>query len=92
MIFANGNWLFPSPRGSDLILYFLKETLGTVDLDMQIKRERQGDAFFCPLVNASRGAAILITLCLVYNKMQIQSDNEGLFQMCFWKLKITRLT
>ena len=46
MIFANGNWLFPSPRGSDLILYFLKETHGTVDLDMQIKRERQGDAFF----------------------------------------------
>lgn len=48
--------------------------------------------FFCPLENPSRGAAILITLCLVYTKTQIQSDNEGLFQMCFWKLTITRLT
>ena len=58
-------------------IIFLQETHWTVDLDMQIKREWEGDAFFAHGTNSSRGVAILIASRLDYNEKQIRRDNEG---------------
>ena len=58
-------------------IIFLQETHWSSDLDMQIKREWEGDAFFAHGTNSARGVAILITSRLGYNYKQIRSDNEG---------------
>ena len=79
MVFAvrtNENWLFLFSRGTDLTLFFYKKHWSS-DLDMQIKRELEGDAFFAHGTNSARGVAILITSRLGYNYKQIRSDNEG---------------
>ena len=58
-------------------IIFLQETHWTVDLDMQRKREWEGDAFFAHGTNSSRGVAILIASRLDYNEKQIRRDNDG---------------
>ena len=58
-------------------IIFLQETHWSIDLDMQVKREWEGDAFFAHGTNSARGVAILITSRLGYNKKLIRSDNEG---------------
>ena len=58
-------------------IIFLQETHWTVELDMQIKREWEGDAFFAHGTNSSRGVAILIASRLDYNEKQIRRDNDG---------------
>ena len=42
-------------------IIFLQETHWSIDLDMRIKREWEGDAFFAHGTNSVRGVAILIT-------------------------------
>jgi len=46
-------------------------------MDMQIKRERNGDVIFNHGTNNARGVAILIHLRLDYTVTQIRGDNEG---------------
>ena len=58
-------------------IIFLQETHWTVDLDTQIKRELEGDAFFAHRTNSSRGVTILIASRLDYNEKQIRRDNDG---------------
>ena len=57
-------------------IIFLQETHLSIDLDMQIKREWEGDAFFSHGTNSARGVAILITSRLGYNAKLIRSDTE----------------
>ena len=58
-------------------IIFLQKTLWTVDLDMQINFEWEGDAFFAHGTNSSRDVAILITSRLDYYVRQIRSDSDG---------------
>lgn len=59
----------------DIIL--LQETHWTADIEMQIKRERNGEAIFNHGTNTTRGVAILIHSRLDYTVKQTRSDNEG---------------
>ena len=59
----------------DIIL--LQETQWTVDMEMQIKREWDGDVIFNHGTNTARGVAILIHSRLECSVMQTRSDNEG---------------
>ena len=58
-------------------IIFLQETHWSSDLDMQIKREWEDDAFLAHGTHSARDVAILITSRLGYNNKQIRSDNEG---------------
>ena len=59
----------------DIIL--LQETHWTADMEMQINREWNGEAFFNHGTNTARGVAILIHSRLDYTVKQKRSDNEG---------------
>ena len=59
----------------DIIL--LQETHWTVDMEMQIKREWNGDVIFNHGMNNARGVAILIHSRLDYTVIQTRGDNEG---------------
>lgn len=59
----------------DIIL--LQETHWTVDMEMQIKREWNGNVFFNNGANNARGVAILIHSRLDYTVTQTGGDNEG---------------
>ena len=59
----------------DIIL--LQETHWTCDLEMKIKRECNGGAFFKHGTNVARGLAILIHSRLDYTVRNTQRDNEG---------------
>ena len=52
-------------------IIFLQETHWSIDLDMQIKREWEGDAFFAHGKNSARGVAILITLVTIRSKFGV---------------------
>ena len=59
----------------DIIL--LQETHWTVDMEMEIKREWNGDVIFNHGTNNARGVAILIHSRLDYSVTQTRGDNEG---------------
>jgi exodeoxyribonuclease-3 len=59
----------------DIIL--LQETHWTVDTEMQIKREWDGEVIFNHGTNTARGVATLINPRLGYNVRQTRGDNEG---------------
>ena len=59
----------------DVVL--LQETHWTVDMEIQIKREWNGEAIFNHGTNTSRGVAILINSRLEYVVRQTKRDNEG---------------
>ena len=59
----------------DIIL--LQETHWTVDMEMQIKREWNGNVFFNNGTHNARGVAILIHSRLDYTVSQTGGDNEG---------------
>ena len=59
----------------DIIL--LQETHWTVDMEMQIKLEWNGDVIFNHGTNNARGVAILIHSRLDYTVIQTRGDNEG---------------
>ena len=46
-------------------IIFLQETHWSIDFDMQIKREWEGDAFFAHETNSARGVAIYLLRALV---------------------------
>ena len=59
----------------DIILF--QETHWTVDLDIQIKHEWDGEVFFNHGTRTARGVAILINPHLDYIVRQIKRDNDG---------------
>ena len=59
----------------DIIL--LQETHFTADMEIQVKREWEGDVCFTHGTNSARGVAILISSRLDHNIIQTRRDNEG---------------
>ena len=55
----------------------LQETHWSVDLEMQIKREWNGDIFFAHGTDNARGVSILIHSRLDHTIQQVKCDNEG---------------
>ena len=64
-------------RRNRLDIILLQETHWTVDLDIQIKHEWDGEVFFSHGTNTARGVAILINPRLDYIVRQIKHDNDG---------------
>ena len=55
----------------------LQETYWSEDLEMQIKREWDGDSFFAHGTENSRGVGILIHSRLEHSTRHVECDNEG---------------
>ena len=64
-------------RRNRLDIILLQETHWTVDLDIQIKHEWDGEVFFNHGTNTARGVAILINPRLDCIVRQIKRDNHG---------------
>lgn len=64
-------------RRNRLDVIFLQETHWSIDIEMQIKREWDGEAIFNHGTNTARGVAILINPRLGDIVTQIKRDNEG---------------
>ena len=64
-------------RRNRLDVILLQETHWTIDMEIQIKREWDGEAIFNHGTNTARGVAILINPRLGVIVTQIKRDNEG---------------
>lgn len=68
-------FLFFQHNRLDVIL--VQEMHWSVDIEMQIKREWDGEAIFNHGTSTARGVAVLIDQCLEYIVKQIKGDIEG---------------
>ena len=64
-------------RRARLDIICLQETHWTADVEMQIKRDYDGEIFASHGTNSSRGVAVLISSRLDYNVRQVLSDSDG---------------